>query len=417
MILAASRKRLKHFIFFIHDVCDRNFTLTDEGLLLVPLNDFRLAPVSNHFHLRTDLPWFTKKVDSGKSNLRYSIINADMPPITRRRNRLRSKSQRERKEDNAGSNDPPRSRSSSQRKKSRLSKSVRKNRPKGGSKDEKKVKHSDPRARSQKRKAEGDSVNLNNSSFPTCIDVPKSNKKTRKLPGEASLVTPSPNLPRSITKISRLEDLEELKNYSYSSASSFEESVCSESCLPEGVNSIHISTSCSDYDHNSSSSLTESFVKIYGKDFYKSFILAENDVIYQPSDRFRASPSVSSMSPGVRRRSPRLMKQEKLNQLSSPSSISSSSISSSNESKSYEDHFNYLKRKNGIGEKARSILISWIVEVGMEYKLAQITLHTAIGLIDRSLAIATIVDRDYFNEYEETSGLVLDRSTLQLLGW
>lgn len=377
----------------------------------------------NFFTLRT-IYYGTQTVDSGKSNLLLLTINADMPPITRRRNSLRPtrskpkrKPQRERKQDDFSSNDPPRSRSSRHKRRSRESKSTeRKNRPQSGSKeDEKKLIDVEPRTRSQKRKADTGSLNLNISSFPTCIDVPRSNKKARKFTGEASLVTPSPNLPRSITKVSRREDLEDLKNYSYSSTSSFEESLCSESCLPEGVNNIQSSsTSLSDNDHNSPTSLTESFIKCYGKDFYKSFISAENDFIYQPSDRFKASPSISSMSPGVRRRSPRLRKQALS---SSPSSISSSSMMSSNESQSYEDHFNYLERKNGIGEKARSILISWIVEVGMEYKLAQITLHTAIGLVDRSLAIATIVDRDHCQGSDDTSGLVLDRSTLQLLGW
>ena len=341
-----------------------------------------------------------------------------MPPVTRRTNSLRStrskskpKRQEERKHDDNRSKE-------SQSVVTRRNKSKKRRfRQSGPELDDMDCAKSEPRTRLQKRKAESVKVDLSSQ----YLDPPRPEKMTRRHPAEVSLVTPSPNVARSITKVSHLEGIEKLKTCDYSSSnSSFEERPDEES-LPEGVNSIHLSSPCLHNDHNSASSLTESFIKSYGREYHNSLSSVGNDLACESSDRFKASPSVSSMSPGIctrqnRRRSPRLL-QKRVAQLSSPSSISSSSIDSSIDSQSCLGSHSHSRRKNGIGEKARAILISWIVEVGMEYKLAQITLHTAIGLVDRSLAIATIINGDSLRGIDDVPGLALDRSTLQLLGW
>uniref|UniRef100_A0A1B6DRU9 Uncharacterized protein n=1 Tax=Clastoptera arizonana TaxID=38151 RepID=A0A1B6DRU9_9HEMI len=60
---------------------------------------------------------------------------------------------------------------------------------------------------------------------------------------------------------------------------------------------------------------------------------------------------------------------------------------------------NYMRRQPDVTYSMRTILIDWLVEVAMEYKLLNETLHIAVYIIDRFLSIMSVV-----------------RSKLQLLG-
>jgi len=63
----------------------------------------------------------------------------------------------------------------------------------------------------------------------------------------------------------------------------------------------------------------------------------------------------------------------------------------------------------------RAILIDWLIEISDEYKLKEVTLFTAIGLVDRSLALGKFLKRDAYLERGRNE-VVVDRDSLQLLG-
>jgi len=69
-----------------------------------------------------------------------------------------------------------------------------------------------------------------------------------------------------------------------------------------------------------------------------------------------------------------------------------------NESK-YKIKKNYMKKQVSINEAMRSILVDWLIDIGVHFELAQETLHLAVTYLDRVL-----------------SELVIDKSRLQLLG-
>jgi hypothetical protein len=55
---------------------------------------------------------------------------------------------------------------------------------------------------------------------------------------------------------------------------------------------------------------------------------------------------------------------------------------------------NYLagsQRETGINEKMRSILIDWLVEVHMRFKLLQETLFMTVDILDRFLSIHQVL--------------------------
>jgi len=52
---------------------------------------------------------------------------------------------------------------------------------------------------------------------------------------------------------------------------------------------------------------------------------------------------------------------------------------------------NYMDTQTDISAKMRSILIDWLIEVHMKYRLSQESLHLTVNLIDRYLAIAPVM--------------------------
>ncbi len=70
----------------------------------------------------------------------------------------------------------------------------------------------------------------------------------------------------------------------------------------------------------------------------------------------------------------------------------------------------------------RAVLIDWLIEVAEEYKIASVTLHTAVALVDRCLASCVIAKNAKWEKSCEKAKkkerkLVVDRNTFQLLGW
>ena len=82
----------------------------------------------------------------------------------------------------------------------------------------------------------------------------------------------------------------------------------------------------------------------------------------------------------------------------------------------------YISRKQNINHHMRAVLIDWLIEVAEEYKLGSITFHTAVGLVDRCLGSCVIakdasVERIKGEMRGDLRELIVDRKTLQLLGW
>lgn len=97
-----------------------------------------------------------------------------------------------------------------------------------------------------------------------------------------------------------------------------------------------------------------------------------------------------------------------------------------------------VERKSGITSQIRAVLVDWLIEVAEEYRLGGVTLQTAVGLVDRCLAnencrlVKDLVVEKWKNDlYSDTDDdstdgatrlykgqrLLIDRKTVQLLGW
>ena len=51
----------------------------------------------------------------------------------------------------------------------------------------------------------------------------------------------------------------------------------------------------------------------------------------------------------------------------------------------------YMKRQPDVNEKMRAILVDWLVEVHLKFKLVPETLYLTVNLIDRYLAQVTVM--------------------------
>lgn len=115
--------------------------------------------------------------------------------------------------------------------------------------------------------------------------------------------------------------------------------------------------------------------------------------------------------------------------------------------KRFQYYMNYItriqkqrrfERKSGITSQIRAVLVDWLIEVAEEYRLGGVTLQTAVGLVDRCLAnencrlVKDLVVEKWKNDvYSDTDDdstdganrgykgqlLLIDRKTVQLLGW
>ena len=104
--------------------------------------------------------------------------------------------------------------------------------------------------------------------------------------------------------------------------------------------------------------------------------------------------------------------------------------------KKYEYYMDYASHQENITPYMRAVLIDWLIEVAEEFKIAPIALHTAVGLVDRCLGCCVIAKNAVWesigsmssssgysssssNDEDSSDGktLVVDRKTLQLLGW
>ena len=81
----------------------------------------------------------------------------------------------------------------------------------------------------------------------------------------------------------------------------------------------------------------------------------------------------------------------------------------------------YMERQPDLSPEMRKILIDWLIELTEEYNITSKTLHTAISLVDRSLASVMDVFDDYSSEGSESDsllrGFLIPRESLQCVGW
>lgn len=246
--------------------------------------------------------------------------------------------------------------------------------------------------------------------------------------------------------------------------------------------SVNGSCGCAfNYNHNSSHMLTESYFSSYSSEYIASLYEKELDLEFVRENFFplhlrnTAEEDSESQKPSskIRRRSPRLLEAKKQsgedsatieidfafrpvknfttfykldsNEVNSESSISNLSKYSLDETSSgfsfnrkrFDYYMNYLSRqKKGEGRdtmtaQIREVLVDWMIEVSGEYKLSNMTLHTAIGLVDRCLANENfeMVRNSVHDIWDEESScsnssgskesgrtLCIDRRSVQLLG-
>jgi Cyclin len=130
-------------------------------------------------------------------------------------------------------------------------------------------------------------------------------------------------------------------------------------------------------------------------------------------------------------------KESDKDQTSHPSTISTS-LFARDRFRFYMDYFYRYERLDPKGlpvvtPNIRAVLVDWLIEVAAEYNLGSITLHTAVGLVDRCLAsekcelVKSSSSSDKWKKSSENTGngaflkkkkcLVVTRKTIQLLGW
>lgn len=247
--------------------------------------------------------------------------------------------------------------------------------------------------------------------------------------------------------------------------------------------SVNGSCGCAfNYNHNSSHMLTESYFSSYSSEYIASLYEKELDLEFVRENFFplhlRNTPKEDSespqLSPKIRRRSPRLLEARKqscedseateeidfthrpfknfttfyksdTSDMNSESSISNLSKESADETSSgfsfnrkrFDYYMNYLSRQEkGEGRdvmtaQIREVLVDWMIEVSGEYKFSNMTLHTAVGLVDRCLANENfeMVRNSVHDIWDEESScsnssiskesgrtLCIDRRSVQLLG-
>ena len=80
-----------------------------------------------------------------------------------------------------------------------------------------------------------------------------------------------------------------------------------------------------------------------------------------------------------------------------------------------------MERQPDLSPEMRKILVDWLIELTEEYNINSKTLHTAISLVDRSLASVMDVFDDSSSEGSESSsllrGFLIPRESLQCVGW
>ncbi len=235
------------------------------------------------------------------------------------------------------------------------------------------------------------------------------------------------------------------------------------------VNVKHPCGCCFQFNDSSTVINAESYLAAYSKEYIQSLFIDELNIRHASNDFFpkhlQSSRKKGNQTSGPvqqNRRSPRLRclneRRERTsdffridrktttltgnNELSSIRSELPRKIMDARTlcQKRYEYYMDYASRKENITSYMRAVLIDWLIEVVEEYKIEPIALHTAVGLVDRCLGGCTVKKSDIWSSLvsrsdipdpcksssssssdEDSSSddkeLVIDRKTLQLLGW
>jgi len=77
-----------------------------------------------------------------------------------------------------------------------------------------------------------------------------------------------------------------------------------------------------------------------------------------------------------------------------------------------EKHLNYISRQPHLTSNMRAILIDWLVEMSLEYRLHAETVYLAVSLTDRALACV-----GYESKRKGAVDMVVSKDKLQCVGW
>lgn len=261
-------------------------------------------------------------------------------------------------------------------------------------------------------------------------------KGIRHMDNVSTIVTPSPGTgcKHSSKNMKSAESLTSAAPFT-----SLDAILCKEEGLPAGVvnidrlafsceNEIRLMCSCHHgLDHCCASNLTESYLATYSQDHDKYLESAEDNsfstdsvsTCFSISTSSAASPLSLSPPSTVIRRSTRRRRKNQFVGEDALFSYSTINVKCSDECiiPQPNEEINYLSWHQNLSADTRATLIDWLIEVAGEYQLLDVTLHTAVGLVDRSLARAVYLrDGESLQSSNGRSALIINKETLQLLG-
>ena len=183
--------------------------------------------------------------------------------------------------------------------------------------------------------------------------------------------------------------------------------------LPAGVRSLyprddHKLCSC-DENHCSSRSLSHSFLRHYGMEYYKSLCEWEETHHACPGTSENSNASSASSPPssqGDESSSHRETPPRRVNYVfRSVGNDGQQSLASSISSQT-------LLHQPHLTEKMREVLVDWMIELSEEYHLSTKTLHLTIALLNRALERGEDDDGS-----DGATPFVIERDMFQCLGW
>ena len=302
--------------------------------------------------------------------------------------------------------------------------------------------HSDERLRKRQRRGvarlptedSGSSNSSNNLAEAFSREVRPLADATNRPPRLGNRVTPSSNkmLDRDDVGASPQPlDHQSNASLSHNSGSSSSRSSMSsysrnQAKLPPGVIDIYSRRNRSlvtDEDHNSISSLTNSYVHSYGQEFYQLLrsretggTVAASQSSADDSPTSLTSPVSSTMTPNRR-----VVYVPHRPILGRDDSVSTNSSRTSTLPLS-----DCIPNQPHLTPKMRAILIDWLIELSEEYKLSESTIFCAAALVNASLECGSApedLDEEALTQSPSSISssaqrkLVVGREMLQCLGW
>ena len=184
--------------------------------------------------------------------------------------------------------------------------------------------------------------------------------------------------------------------------------------VPEGVLDLYPKQRnhkcfCDD-DHCNANSLTHSYLNCYGQHYYQHLKEWEGECSSKKLSA-ASTPSPSAPMEDLKSTPPSRVQYLRPKKQQDVFSVDSDSSSPSRS----------LADQPHITNRMRAVLVDWMVEVSMEYKLSQTTIHLAVELVNQSLKCGSNKSSVVSSPGSEGSGssreFIVERDMLQCLGW